>query len=103
MSRQFLEIKALRKLSDVTESHVHALGVLSESCGTVLKSILVNRLLSEIRFIVSWEMTDKKQDLNHILKEFEKRFKQGNITSHRPTHTLSQTSYECQSVYQQLY
>lgn len=74
MSRQFLEIKALRKLSNIIESHVHALGVLSESCGTVLKPIIVNRLLSEIRFIVSWEMTDKKQDLNHILKEFEKRF-----------------------------
>ena len=70
-----LDTKALRKLSDVIESHVRglrALGVSSESYGAVLKSILVNKLPSEIRLIVSREMTEEKRDLDHILKVFER-------------------------------
>ncbi len=52
------DIKGLRKLHDSVEAHIRglrALGVRPESYGGLLTSVLVNKLPSEIRLIVSRE------------------------------------------------
>lgn len=70
-----LDIKGLRTLHDTVESHVRglrALGMPAESYGGLLTSILVGKLPSEIRLIVSREMTAGKWDLDGVMKILER-------------------------------
>ena len=68
------DIKGLRKLHDVVESHIrglHALGVLTGSYGSLLTSVLVSKLSSQICLIVGREMAPGKLDLDEVMKILE--------------------------------
>ena len=68
------DIKGLCKLHDAVESHVRglrALGVPTGSYGSLLTSVLVSKLPSQIRLIVSREMTAGKWDLDLVMKILE--------------------------------
>lgn len=70
-----LDIKGLRKLHDTVEAHVRglrALGVPAESYGGLLTSVLVNKLPSELRLIVSREITTGRWDLDGVMKILER-------------------------------
>lgn len=68
------DVKGLRKLHDTVEAHVRglrALRVPAESYGSLLTSVLVNKLPPEIRLIVSRAMTAEKWDLDQVMTIFE--------------------------------
>jgi len=70
-----LDIKGLRKLHDTVEAHVRglrALGVPAESYGGLLTSVLVNKLPSELRLIVSREITTGRWDLDRVMEVLER-------------------------------
>ena len=67
-------IKALRHLYDSTEAQVRglkALGIDSNSYGSLLASVLVNKLPPEIRLIVTREVKDKPWELDELMKIIE--------------------------------
>ena len=47
---------------------LQALGIPTESYGHLLTSILVNKLSSEISFIISQELTDDKWNLDGVMR-----------------------------------
>ena len=68
------DIKGLRKLHDSVAAHVRglrALGVLSESYGGLLTSVLINKLPPEIKLIVSRATARESWDLDQVMKIFE--------------------------------
>ena len=65
------DLRGLRHLYDSVEAHVRglrALGVPAESYGGLLTSILMNKLPSEIRLIISRELTEEKWDMEKLMK-----------------------------------
>ena len=67
-------LKGLRCLYDDVESHVRslkALGVASESYGSLLSSVLLNKLLQDLRLIVSRRIPDLEWDLDSLLRVVE--------------------------------
>ena len=70
------ELKGLRHLYDQIESHVRglkSLGVASESYGSLLSSVLLNKLPRELRLIISRKTTDDTWNLDHLMKKSWKR------------------------------
>ena len=68
------DVKGLRKLHNSVEAHVRglrALGVPPDSYGGLLTSILVNKLPSEVRLIVSRATTRDSWNLDEVMKIFE--------------------------------
>ncbi len=64
-------LKGLRHLCDLVESQVRSLkslGVASESYGSLLSSVLLNKLPQELRLIVSRKITDEEWNLDALLK-----------------------------------
>ena len=64
-------LKALRSLYDTVETHVRglrALNVHAESYGGLLTSILMSKLPTEIRLIVSRELTEDKWEVGKIIE-----------------------------------
>ena len=64
-------LKTLRKLHDFFESHVRSLGTLGvdpTTYGSLLSSVLLNRLPSELQLIISRKLTDAECDLTSFLK-----------------------------------
>ena len=64
-------IKGLRHLYDFVESHIRSLkslGVISESYGSLLSPVLLNKLPSEMRLIVSREVPEKEWGLDALMK-----------------------------------
>ena len=87
-----LDIKGLRKLHDTVEAHIRglrALGVAAESYGDLFTLILMNKLPSEIRLIVSRETTAWKWDLDEVMKILEREVeaRERASTTGTPTHT----------------
>ena len=69
-----VNIQALRQLYDLIDSQVRSLkslGVSSNSYGSLLSSIVMSKLLQDLRLIVSREVKDE-WDLDHILEVFQK-------------------------------
>ena len=67
-------IKGLRHLYDLVESQVRglqALGVPAESFGSLLSSVLMNKLPQDLRLIVSREVKGDDWDLNELMKIIE--------------------------------
>ena len=67
-------IKGLRHLYDLVEAQVRglrALGVPSESYGSLLSSILINKLPQELRLIVSREVKGEEWELDELMKVIE--------------------------------
>ena len=57
-----IQVAALRRLYDKIESNVRglaSLGVTSDSYGSLLSSVLIQKLTSELRLIVGRRVTDK--------------------------------------------
>ena len=64
--------RSLRCLFDSVEAQdLKALGISSESYGSLLSSILLNKLPPEIRPIVSRGLAEEKWDLDQMLRIFE--------------------------------
>ena len=66
--------RGLRRLFDSVEAQVRglkALGISSESYGSLLSSILLNKLPPEIRLIVSRGLAEEMWDLDQMLRIFE--------------------------------
>ena len=67
-------LRALRHLYDTVEVHVRGLRlleVLSETYGSLLSSVLVNKLPPELRLIISRKVTDEDWKLDVIMKTVE--------------------------------
>lgn len=67
-------LKGLRTLYDTVESHIRALkslGVPSQSYGSLLCSMLMNKLPQELRILVSREVKNDDWDLDRLLKLVE--------------------------------
>ena len=65
------DLKGLRRLYDSTESNVRglrALGISAESFGSLLTSILMDKLPSEIRIIISRELTEEKWSMEDVMR-----------------------------------
>ena len=65
-------IKALRHLYDLVKSHIRglkALGVTSDSYGSLLSPVLLNKLPSEVKLIVSREVSEDEWSLDALMKE----------------------------------
>ena len=87
-----LDIRGLRKLHDTVEAHVRglrALGVPAESYGDLFTLILMNKLPSEIRLIVSRETAAGKWDLDGVMKILEQGVEARELasTTRTPAHT----------------
>ena len=66
------QLKNLQQLYDSVETHVHSLkglGIDSKTYGTLLGSVLLNKLPQELRLIVRRRNSDVK--INELLKEVE--------------------------------
>lgn len=67
-------LKGLRRLHDDVESHVRslkALGVTSESYGSLLSSVLLSRLPQDLHLIISRRVPDSEWNLDSLLREVE--------------------------------
>ena len=65
-------IKGLRRLYDTVETHVRSLknlGVASESYGSLLTSVLLNKLPQELRLIISRRTSEDEWTLDTLMKE----------------------------------
>ena len=68
------DLKALRKLHDLVESHVRslkALGVEADTYGSLLTSVILNKLPSDLQLIISRHSSEPHQDLIPLLKAIE--------------------------------
>ena len=68
------DLKNLRQLYDAVESHVRclkSLGVTSSSYGSLLSSILMKKIPSELCLIISRETVKESWDLDSMMKVFE--------------------------------
>ena len=68
------DVRGLRKLYDAVESHVRclrSLGVSADSYGGLLTSVLVNKLPSEIKLVISRVMTEERWELDRLMKVLE--------------------------------
>ena len=88
------DLRGLRRLYDSIESNVRALralGVSAESFGSLLTSILMERLPSEIRIIISRELTGDKRSMEEVMKivsrEVTARERSG-LSNYNPSHHL---------------
>ena len=72
-------LKGLRHLYDSVETQVRglrALGVPSESYGSLLTSVLMNKLPQELRLIVSREITDGELNLDALMRVTEREIEE---------------------------
>ena len=70
------DLKALRKLHDLVESHVRslsAIGVDPASYGSLLVPVLLNKLPSELQLIVSRKIPEGGWSLDPLLKIIEEK------------------------------
>ena len=68
-------LKGLRHLFDLVESHVRglkSLGIPPEAYGSLLSSVLMNKLPSEFRLIISRDVKDDEWDLNALMTVMER-------------------------------
>ena len=68
-------LKGLRHLFDLVESHVRGLkspGISPEAYGSLLPSVLINKLPSEFRLISSRDVKDDEWDLNALMTVMER-------------------------------
>lgn len=68
-------LKSLRGVYDKVESHVQALkalGITTESYGTVLTSVLMSRLPPELKLIISCLVMENDWELDSLMKQIEK-------------------------------
>ena len=86
------QLRNLRRLYDTVETHVRSLkslGVDSETYGTLLSSVLLNKLPQELRLIVSRKTSEVKLDqlLEEMAKEIDarERAQATQLTSGLPT------------------
>lgn len=82
--------KALRHLYDVIESNVRslrALGVAADSYGSLLSSVLMNKLPNELRLIISSKVGDGEWNLEALLKELVEEIEARERTMACATHT----------------
>ena len=71
------DLRGLRHLYDSVEAHVRglrALGVTADSYGSFLTSILMSKLPSEIRLIISQEVIEEKRDVEKLVKIIDREF-----------------------------
>ena len=70
-------LRGLRHLFDSVESHVRclkSLGVTADSYGSLLSSVLLNKLPPDIRLLVSRKVPEDDWSLDVLLKELEEEF-----------------------------
>ena len=69
------KLRGLGHLYNLAETPVRglrSLGVLSESYGGLLSSIIMSKLPQELRLIISGELTDREWDLDSIMSIIER-------------------------------
>ena len=84
-------LKGLRRLYDLVETHTRSLcslGIPSTSYGSLLSSVVMNKLRQEIRVSISKEVTGESLDLEAIMKIVEKEIS----ARERATATVTVTS-----------
>ena len=72
------DTRKLRELYDTLESHVRSLkslGIPSNSYGSLLSSIIMNKLPQELRLIISREIKDQDWQLDNIMHALEDELK----------------------------
>ena len=76
--------RKLRELYDTLESHVRSLkslGIPSNSYGSLLSSIIMNKLPQELRLIISREIKDQDWQLDNIMHVLEDELKARELQS----------------------
>ena len=89
-------LSGLRHMYDLMESHIRSLkslGVASESYGSLLSPVLLNKLPSELRLIVSREVSDEEWSLDAILKVIEEEIRARERTTVNPTRQQQQQQH----------
>ena len=91
-------LKGLRHLYDLIESHIRSLkslGVSPDSYGTLLSSVLLNKLPSEIRLLVSRKVDEDSWSLDALLKVVEEEIRaRERRTANPPAHARRLPSRE---------
>ena len=67
-------LSGLRRLFDAVENHVRSLkslGVASESYGSLLSSVLLNKLPEEVRLLISRKVPEDDWSLDSLMKELQ--------------------------------
>ena len=67
-------LSGLRHLFDVIENHIRSLkylGVISDSYGSLLSSVFLNKLPPDIRLLISREVSEEDWSLDAVLKQFQ--------------------------------
>ena len=89
-------LSGLRHMYDPMESHIQSLkslGVASESYGSLLSPVLLNKLPSELRLIASREVSDEEWSLDAILKVIEEEIRVRERTTVNPTRQQQQQQH----------
>ena len=83
-------LKGLQRLYDTVESHVRglkSLGISAESYGSLLSSVLINKLPTEFQLIVSHTVTGDNWELDRLLQtvetEISARERSGTVSAQR--------------------
>ena len=98
-------LRNLRRLYDSVESHVRSLknlDVASESYGSILASVLLNKLPQELRLIVTRKTSEDKLNLDALLKEVEQEVEAretAQATQANPNHQPKKFSRESQHTF----
>ena len=83
-------LSGLRHLYDLIESHIRSLkslGVTSESYGSLLSSVLLNKLPTKLRLIVTGKVSEEEWSLDALLRVIEEEIgarERTTMTSTRP-------------------
>ena len=91
--------RKLRELYDTLESHVRSLkslGIPSNSYGSLLSSIIMNKLPQELRLIISREIKDQDWQLDNIMHVLEDELKARELQS-----LMMSVSYQIEFEYSQ--
>ena len=91
--------RKLRELYDTLESHVRSLkslGIPSNSYGSLLSSIIMNKLPQELRLIISREIKDQDWQLDNIIHVLEDELKARELQS-----LMMSVSYQIEFEYSQ--
>ena len=93
------DLKALRKLHNLVESHVRslkALGVEADTYGSLLSSVILSKLPSDLQLIISRCSSESHQNLIPLLKAIEEEIEAGERVQPKPNSSQQRRAPEQQ-------
>ncbi len=85
-------VKALRHFHDVVESNIRSLKASAETYGSLLASVLMNKLPNELRLIIGRKIGESDWQLDtELLQEVEARERANPLRCHSPKRGIGRT------------